>query len=119
MVSLTLLMESDLQVTACLLGLPLKGWLSANEMEPRTFSPSYGTSFKKERPTLRPKAISSRDDFLFLWQKDLQKQLKDGRVYSDSQFEGVVHCGKEIMLAEASGSWPYCIHDQKAEREEC
>lgn len=31
MVSLTLLLDSELQVTACLHGLPRKGWLAANE----------------------------------------------------------------------------------------
>lgn len=46
---------------------------------------------------------------LLLWENAWPRQLKEGRVYFSSQFEGLVHFGGKLMVAVEWGSWSSCI----------
>lgn len=43
-------------------------------------------------------------------------QLKDGRVYVGTQFDGAVHhSGQDIVVGE-SHVWSYCVYKEETER---
>lgn len=47
------------------------------------------------------------------WQKQWKEWGRGARVYSSSQFDWIVHCGREDMEAGAWGSWCHCIQVRK------
>lgn len=64
-----------------------------------------------------------KDDFisyLSCWdQNTLQKQFKEGKYGLGSQFEALVHNGKESHGAGSWGSWSRCTCCKEAEEDAC
>lgn len=47
----------------------------------------------------------------------LKRSFKE-RIYFDSQFTGVAHHYRGVMVARVGGSWSHCTQSQEAERDE-